>query len=329
MHNIATIKGLYNFRSKKFFLLSSVLLFTLALGILTRLLFSESRLFLRPNSNETAPTNNPKSSKIALASGKSDLSSNNQSSNSDLIQYVYHQSEDADFNLRFFLKHALHKKADFVFVINGHSSLVEEIPQRPNIKVVIRENKCFDIGAHGDILPKLERNYSRIILMNASVRGPFLPRWANACWSDILFGKLNDQVKIVGTTANCDISPHLQSMLLAFDHVSIQLVLPLLKNCFTDMRDAIDNGEVKLTSAVLNAGYKADYLMSKPWDWEHCLNPDTATSDLLLTDRYDGMTVHPFEVIFFKSKRFKDYPVLLKHTEWMAQERYSSYDHCF
>jgi lipopolysaccharide biosynthesis protein len=253
----------------------------------------------------------------------------NQWINSDLIQYVYHQSEDADFNFRFFLKHALHEKADFVFVINGNSSLVEEIPLRPNIKVVIRENNCFDIGAHGDVLHQLNRNYSRIILMNASVRGPFLPRWANTCWSDVFFGKLNDEVKIVGTTANCDIIPHLQSMILAFDHVSIQLVLPLLEPCYTDIKDAIDNGEVQLTLAVLNAGYKADILMSKPWDWEHCLNPDTASHDLVYTDRYDGMNLHPFEVIFFKAKRFaSDYPVILKHTEWMAQENYSSYDHC-
>ena len=81
----------------------------------------------------------------------------NQPINSDLIQYVYHQSEDADFNLRFFLTHALDEKADFVFIINGHSSLVGEIPQRPNIKVVIRQNTCFDIGAHGDVLHQLPR----------------------------------------------------------------------------------------------------------------------------------------------------------------------------
>ncbi len=202
--------------------------------------------------------------------------------NTDLIQYVYHQSDDDDINFRFFLKHALHNKADFVFVINGYSSLVDEIPEGPNIKVFIRENACFDIGAHGETLSnQLQRKYSRVILMNSSVRGPFLPKRANNRWSDLFFDKLNDEVKIVGTTASCDIIPHLQSMILAFDRLSIQLVLPLMQTCFTDKQDAI-NTEVQLTSAVLDAGYKAATLISNPWDSEHCSNPDTHDSNFLI-----------------------------------------------
>ena len=163
--------------------------------------------------------------------------------------------------------------------------------------------------------------------MNASVRGPFLPRWADNCWSDVFFDKLNDKVKIVGTTPNCARKPHLQSMLLAFDHVSIKLVLPLLEPCFTDIETAINEGEIQITSAVLKAGYKADMLMSRPWDWDECLTPDRAERDYTFPDEYDGMNLHPFEVIFFKTKHLPDYAVVLKHTEWMTQEKYSSYDH--
>ena len=84
---------------------------------------------------------------------------------------VHHDTEGANANLRFFLHHALHDRADFVFILNGESELRDEIPDHlPNIKVVQRDNSCYDLGAHGEVLnandQELVKKYDKFILMN-------------------------------------------------------------------------------------------------------------------------------------------------------------------
>ena len=68
-----------------------------------------------------------------------------------------------------------------------------------------RENTCFDLGAHAEVLTReeppgggrmLKDRYKRFILMNASIRGPFVPHWSRECWSEAYLGRLNDRVKV-------------------------------------------------------------------------------------------------------------------------------------
>jgi len=84
---------------------------------------------------------------------------------------VHHDSPDADANTRFFLKHALHDRADFIFILNGESELRDEFPDHlPNVQVIQRDNSCYDLGAHGEVLKAdnrdLVRKYDKFILMN-------------------------------------------------------------------------------------------------------------------------------------------------------------------
>lgn len=241
----------------------------------------------------------------------------------DVIQFVYFESEDAKVNFEFFLQHAVHDKADFVFIINGPSTV--QIPHRENFKVIHRNNTCLDLGSHGEVAKELDlsNKYSRIILMNASVRGPFLPKWSTSCWSDVFFEKLDEKVKLVGTTANCAFIPHLQCMLLVFDSISLDIAMPLLK-CHQDAVDAIENGEVQLTQLVRDSGYDALPIMMHPFSWDECNSGDLGYPG---TYGNDGLSIHPFDIIFFKTKRFpKDYNVISHHSEWMND--YSSYEAC-
>lgn len=98
----------------------------------------------------------------------------------------------------FFISHGLHAKADFVFIFNGESDHTELIPKRPNIRIVQRNNTCYDLGAHGEVLTTddLWLKYKKFIMMNASVRGPFMPHWAEACWSDRMLSKVTTHVKV-------------------------------------------------------------------------------------------------------------------------------------
>lgn len=123
-----------------------------------------------------------------------------------LVTYAYVESDFGRVNLKFFVAHALHDAADFVFILNGETDVDETLLPvgRPNVRFVKRPNTCFDLGAHAEVLnmkekgekKKLKDRYKRFILMNASVRGPFIPHWSRECWTDAYLGRLNKRVKV-------------------------------------------------------------------------------------------------------------------------------------
>jgi hypothetical protein len=82
--------------------------------------------------------------------------------------------------------------------MNGESDATDLIPKESNIRIVQRPNDCYDLGAYAEVLTKddLYKDYKRFILMNASLRGPFIPAWASGCWSEMYLGKLSDTVKV-------------------------------------------------------------------------------------------------------------------------------------
>jgi hypothetical protein len=115
-----------------------------------------------------------------------------------LVLYAYSETPNARTNLIFFLAHGLHQNADFVFVMNGESSATALIPNKSNIRIVQRENDCYDLGAYAEVLTTDDfyKSYQKYILMNASIRGPFVPSYATGCWSDMYLGKITDKVKV-------------------------------------------------------------------------------------------------------------------------------------
>jgi len=117
-----------------------------------------------------------------------------------LILYAYADSESgsARANLEFFIKHALHDAADFVFILNGETEVDKIIPDKKNIRTVKRPNDCFDLGAYSEVLlaNNLYKSYKRFITLNASIRGPFMPYWSDNCWSDLYLNKVTEEVKV-------------------------------------------------------------------------------------------------------------------------------------
>jgi hypothetical protein len=116
-----------------------------------------------------------------------------------LVLYTYAESDNARENLAFFVKNGLHGSADFIFIFNGETSAADLLPDdAPNIKIIQRDNTCFDIGAMGEVLLKddLWKGYKRFITMNASIRGPFFPVHSASCWTDTFLGRITDKVKV-------------------------------------------------------------------------------------------------------------------------------------
>ena len=112
---------------------------------------------------------------------------------------MYSESQEARRNLKFFIAHGLHAEADFVFIFNGETDADSLVPDGTGIRSIRRENACYDLGSHAEVLQKddLWRRYGRFILMNASVRGAFMPTWADGlCWTERLLSKITEEVKV-------------------------------------------------------------------------------------------------------------------------------------
>ncbi|KFY26093.1 hypothetical protein V493_04271, partial [Pseudogymnoascus sp. VKM F-4281 (FW-2241)] len=172
--------------------------------------------------------------------------------------------------------------------------LRDVIPRRDrkNVYVKQRPNTCFDLGAHHEVLngvlggegwigkngpieaPKgmvsegdsmlLKHKYKRYILMNASIRGPFVPRWSTQCWSDAYLNRLTDRIKLVGMSYNCHThAGHIQSMIWATDNVGLQHILTKagIGECFATINDAM-LAEVRTTKVLRNLGFEVDNFMS-------------------------------------------------------------------
>ncbi|CZT46459.1 uncharacterized protein RSE6_06886 [Rhynchosporium secalis] len=291
-------------------------------------------------------------------------------SNRPLILYAYADSKDGSAlaNFKFFIAHGLHAAADFIIILNGETSAAALIPTKDNIRVVHRPNTCYDMGAFSEVLQKdgLYKRYKRFITMNASIRGPFMPYWSEGCWSDMFLNLVTDEVKLVGMTANCWPTFHIQSMIWATDLIGITtLLFPPKKaldylsthphyaprsssspekrhtrstspstifginGCFSTWHSAV-RAEVSSTSLILASGYKVDALMlayqGLPRYKENLSCKEN--QDLLFPGNYFGIDVHPFETVFMKANRDVSPKVLERYSEWMEAKKYSSYDVC-
>lgn len=286
-----------------------------------------------------------------------------------LVLYAFSDTPDAHTNLRYFLKQGLHASADFIFILNGidnETAAEFQIPDdASNIRTVLRPNTCFDIGAYGEVLRSPEqwtkvgwgpahiplwRRYRRFIMMNSSVRGPFLPHWGQgACWSDLFVQRVTIETKLVGLTASCWPHFHVQADVWATDFVGMQLLMeppppradslvddfadrfaPVgLADCYADLSRAV-HGELGATRIMLESGWKVDLMMSAYHgiaNYSTVCNPEQH-GDLLWKDKYFGTNVHPYETLFTKTNRDLD-PVLIDRlTEWHENSAWTSWDAC-
>lgn len=250
------------------------------------------------------------------------------------------------------MKKGLHGEADFIFILNGETTVRDLIPVLDNVRVVERENTCYDLGSMGEVLrqDELWRKYKRFITMNASIRGPFLPIYdSSVCWSDTFLDRLNNKTKLVGTTMNCDPRPHVQSMLWATDDVSMGILLdpnmahavsvedamgaaedPIgMSFCHKTMAQAVHT-EIGSTELITSQGYEVDVMMTA---YAPAIDPkdycETGQhSDILYDGQYYGSNLHPYETVFIKANRNIDPTLLSKMTEWHLELPSDSWTAC-
>lgn len=267
-----------------------------------------------------------------------------------LIAYVYSESKFGRENIEYFIQIGLYRAADFVFIFNGETDVASLLPDWENIRVVHRNNTCYDMGAVGEVLrtDNLWKNYTKFISINSSLRGPFVPYWANSCWTDLYLNKLTDTVKFVGLTANCYPRGHVQSMIFATDDIGMAVLLdpnhattgvadnygaaddPVgLSGCYDNHRAAV-HSEIGLATLIQNADYAVDVMMAafhQETSLEAYCNA-TGMGDVLHNDAYYGFNIHPYETIFFKTNRKIDPVAIEKLTEWHLKRNVTAQTLC-
>ncbi len=218
-------------------------------------------------------------------------------------------------------------------VSNGEARGIQDAllmhADNPCFKFFVRANVGFDFGAWYEAVlrtPEPVQGWKYYVFLNASVRGPLVSSvepLARRYWWESFVGRIDDEVKLIGTTFNCHTGPkgwHLQSMTLATDDVGFnQIFSSFLKSSstFDHKVDAIYGAEIPLSRAYLDAGYGLFALssstmlhrpiFSSPQDHVDVTKalcdywrPQTTGQ---LGDPYHSSSplVYPHEVVFFKT----------------------------
>lgn len=193
----------------------------------------------------------------------------------------------------------------------------------------------MDLCAYSETLNQISRKYTFTIMINASVRGPFIH---GTRWIQYLISLLTDQAKLVGLSINCVsdqatwIPPnlksyalnlakkypltHVQSMVLVTDETGLNIIKPHLI-CVDNKIATVAQGEIRISVEILTSGFNLREIIpgSETIDWR---NESQANSicDLKGGDIWYPPGVHPFESIFFKTNRGINTLVLDRLTKW-------------
>lgn len=228
-------------------------------------------------------------------------------------------SDSGDYNLNFFTKKELKQRnnIDYIIVINGYIYNKEiEFPDLDNLTIIKRENIGYDFGGYNSALEYIESNnktYDYYFFLNSGVIGPILPNYfTQPHWSNIFIRKINDRVKLVGTTIVClphwdkgGFGPKVEGFFFVVDNIGLN-ILKNEKTIFHDHKDkeaTILNGEYGMSKAIFNAGYTIDCMLPKYQnvDWtnpeNHNMNNNLHPSR---KNMYFGGSINPYDVIFHK-----------------------------
>lgn len=242
------------------------------------------------------------------------------------VSYVYYETKQSIYNLDFFVQIGIYESDDtlFIIVINGEKCIVE-LPTYKNCIILRRPNTGYDFGGHNAAIQYLLSLYNtqdvnmlpfeNYIFMNSGVIGPFLPPCYHhsLSWTYAFTNKLNDKVKLVGTSIVCfwpgraeGQGPHVEGFCFCLDKIGLAIAVDK-GTIFTDHKDktaAITNGEYGLSKAIIAKGYTVDCLLYKYQnvDWFDKKNWYLVSNGKFVSrsGTYDGISIHPFEVVFHK-----------------------------
>jgi hypothetical protein len=249
--------------------------------------------------------------------------------NNILILYCYYEKNNIyKNNLDLFLKTGLHDECDYLFIINGDLSI--KIPEKNNIKVLFRKNEDYDFGAYNDAFDTFDTSkYDYYFFINTSVRGPFIPTYANIKWYQPFINLLTDDVKLVGTTINIlntdstesnafyNITKftkpytHVQTQMFVMTQECLKYLISVKlfeNNNYNNYVEFIAIKEILMSQLVLKNNWNISCIIPEYQNIDYRLlkndvNFSSINGDPNFTNACFGRTIHPYESIFIKINR--------------------------
>jgi hypothetical protein len=249
--------------------------------------------------------------------------------NNILILYCYYEkNNNYKNNLDLFLKLGLYDECDYLFIINGEVSI--KIPEKDNIKVLFRKNEDYDFGAYNDGLDTIDTSeYDYYFFINTSVRGPFIPTYANIKWYQPFINLLKDDVKLVGTTINIlntdsaessafyNVTKftkpytHVQTQMFAMTRECLKYLMSVKlfeNNDYNNYVEFIAIKEILMSQLVLKNNWNISCIIPEYQNIDYRLlkndvNFSSINGDPNFTNACFSRTIHPYESIFIKINR--------------------------
>jgi hypothetical protein len=231
-------------------------------------------------------------------------------------------------NFIFFLNTAIKPDVNYFIYISGSCSV--ELADLPNLHYIGIENKNNDFGGLVEF-HKANRDieYDNYIIVNSSMRGPFLPNYFMADWCSIFISRLSNRTGIVGSSINFlpidsfhsrhfreiyDYDPpyvHVQTTAYALSLSAYQL---LSQKGFFDLaenlnkNDLITRYEILLSQLLLHNGFKITSILPTFEEFSAQHNKlgfqgTDKSGDVLFKSAYYGRTLNPHESLFIKTNR--------------------------
>jgi len=245
---------------------------------------------------------------------------------------IYHYFEkDVSYrdNFLHFLSFGYQEANDYVFIIGGQYSV--ELPKFSNIQYVFTEPKRSDFGGYAEFINSgfNFQPYEFIFFINSSVRGPYMPAYAQQSWTQVFLKQMGSDVGIVGTSI-CTLKEnfrhsvnyqerfggvppysHVQTMAYVLRRSVLEKLIET--GFYQEDRDitktlAIENYEIHLSQLVLAQGWNLRCLLPE----FNCIdyrkphqnpNPSSTVGDPNEALGYFGRSIHPYEGLFVKTNR--------------------------
>lgn len=251
-----------------------------------------------------------------------------------VVIYAFHEK---DVTVRMFEREGMveHPDVDYVTVWNHVDRLLGGAPDVKQVKKghlhIDRCNTSRDWGAYSEAIRQIDiSTYKYFVLLNSTMRGPFFPSWYKkdtTHWTQLFTERLNTEIALVGSSINYQMSiPHVQSMLMVFDHRALNLLrkndIIMSTNRQVPKNKLIWEHELNSSKVVLDAGFNLDCMLTayQGIDWREKPPqgyPNIPVGCLWGKNRYFGTDIHPYEAIFMKTNReWGKYNTLDKITNW-------------
>lgn len=260
----------------------------------------------------------------------------NRRRDATLVIYVYNAADtEHTRNFAFFLRYGISEDGVAYRIIVTKGPGVKDFPRLPTLPAnaqYLRTEQCTGTwGAIDAVMGLLSvPDYQYFVVVDSSVRGPFLPPYLASSsslnededvntplhWTEAFTNKIKDHVKLVGSTISCEGAPvngnaaaewrgnpAVSAHAWATDATGWALLTSQhgVFRCHSNPWEQRYHADVGASLAILKAGWTLDTLLTRyqgvdwtaasAWQCNQRVRPD-------YEHHYDGISVTPYETVF-------------------------------